>query len=59
MKTKKISSGLYFFNGFYISLSYGNSNNIWNIWKDEHCTIEVAIGFHTKKQAIETIKNNY
>ena len=58
MKTKKISKGLYFYNGFYISIFYGSSNNFWNIWKDKECTIEYLIGFNTKKEAIKTIKNN-
>lgn len=53
--SKKIAIGLYLYKGFYISAYRGSLQTIWNIYKDKDCTQEYAIGFLTKKDAIEYI----
>jgi len=56
-KTKKISNGIYLHlsSGKYISLWEGISSFCWNIFNDEFLTEEHAIGFNTKKEAIESL----
>jgi hypothetical protein len=53
--TKKISNGVYFHltTEKYVSAFVGCSSTVWNIFNDEDLCDEFAIGFHTKKEAVE------
>jgi hypothetical protein len=50
---KKIYPGCYLYKGFYISAYEGTQQRIWNIYNDEACTDEFAIGFYTLAEAKE------
>jgi hypothetical protein len=52
-KAKKIHLGMYEYKGFYISVYEGTSGRVWNIFNDRYLIEEHAIGFRTKKEAIQ------
>ena len=56
--SKKISRGVYLYKGLYISVTEGSSENVWNIFTDIYLTDEYAIGFHTKRDAMNFIDNH-
>ena len=53
--SKKMSVGIYFYKGKYISVYRGTSENTWNIFNDYYLLDEYAIGFLSKKQAMSFI----
>jgi hypothetical protein len=55
--SKKIYEGVYLFNGLYISVYRGTLSNVWSIYRDEYCTDEYAVGFRTKADCMEFLRN--
>ena len=53
--SKKIAYGIYIYQGLYISVYEGTISRVWNIYNDDSLINEFAIGFNTKKEAMEYI----
>jgi ribosomal protein S18 acetylase RimI-like enzyme len=58
VRSKRLGDSTYEYKGYFIKKWDGGEDSFWNIWRDEYATDEVAIGFRTKKDAIEYI-NKY
>ena len=55
VSSKKLGGGIYEYKGFYISRYDGTSQTLWNIYKDSDLTDEYAVGYLTKKDAMDSI----
>ena len=57
--TKRICHGLYKMGEFYISACRMEVETIWNIYFDENCTDEYLIGFITKRDAVDYLREHH
>jgi hypothetical protein len=53
--SKRIAYGIYLYKDLYISVYEGNIQRVWNIYSDSDLLDEFAVGFNTKKEAMEYI----